>query len=464
MDLYRLTVTQAREKLRSKEISAEELVGDCLARIKSLDEKVKAYVTVNEKEVLGQVSALAEEKRQKQPLWGIPIAVKDNFLTVGTRTTASSKVLENYQPVYESTVTQRLRQAGAVIIGKTNMDAWAHGSSTETSQFFTTRNPWDLNRLPGGSSGGSAAAIAADLAIGAIGSETAGSIRQPAAWCGVVGFKPSYGVVSRWGVIAMASSLDCPGPMTKTVADARLIFEVIAGKDPKDATSVELKAGAEKPVKSIKIGIPKEYFPKEASEEVKEAALKALAVFEGLGVEAKEVSLVDPQYSIADYTIVQRSEVSSNLARYDGIRYGRGRELFGQEAKRRIMLGTHALSSGYYDAYYLWAEKARTLLIRDFEKVFKEVDLLLAPTTPCVALPVGSTTNDPMFGEIQDVLVEASSLAGLPGLNLPGGFSAEGLPIGFQLIGPRFAENLLLCLGEKYQEQTDWHLKRPKIE
>ncbi|MGI5826765.1 MAG: amidase, partial [Patescibacteria group bacterium] len=373
MDLHRLTITEARDKLKAKEITAEELVKDCLARIKSLDEQVKAYVTVDEQEVLNQVSALDEGEREDQPLWGIPIAVKDNFLTCGLRTTASSKVLEDFSPVYESTVTQRLKNAGAIILGKTNMDAWAHGSSTETSQFFTTHNPWDLNRLPGGSSGGSGAAVAADMAIGSIGSETAGSIRQPAAWCGVTGLKPTYGVVSRYGVIAMASSTDSPGPMTKNAKDARVIFDIIRGRDPHDATSVEFIPPPIKDLSQITIGVPKEYFLSEIEEEVKQKVLEAIKVYERLGLKTVEVSLLDPRISISVYTIVQRSEVSSNLGRYDGVRYGNGRTSFGDEAKRRIMLGTYTLSSGYYDAYYLRAEKVRTLILEDFDRVFKEV-------------------------------------------------------------------------------------------
>lgn len=463
MDLHELTITEARDKLRAKEITAEELAKDCLARIKSVDGQVKAYVTVDEEEVLNQVSALDERKREDQPLWGIPIAVKDNFLTCGLRTTASSKILEDFSPVYESTVTQRLRNAGAIILGKTNMDAWAHGSSTETSQFFTTRNPWDLNRLPGGSSGGSGAAVAADMTIGSIGSETAGSIRQPAAWCGVTGLKPTYGVVSRYGVIAMASSTDSPGPMTKDAKDARVIFDVIRGRDPHDATSVEFPPTQTKDLAQIKIGVPKEYFLPEIEEEVKQKVLEAIKVYEGLGLKTVEVSLLNPQISISVYTIVQRSEVSSNLGRYDGIRYGNDRTSFGDEAKRRIMLGTYTLSSGYYDAYYLRAEKVRTLILEDFDRVFKEVDVLMAPTAPSVALPIGSTKDASMFGELADFLVEASSLAGLPGINLNVGFSRENLPVGMQIIGPKFSEYQLLDLAEKYQEVTDFHKRRPEL-
>jgi len=464
MKLNQLTIIQAREKLKKKEISPTELVQACLTRIAAVDTKVKAYLTVSSEQALAQAQEL-EKKGQiaTLPLGGIPIAIKDNFLTIGLRTTAAAKILENYQPVYEATVVARLRAAGAIILGKTNLDAWAHGSSTETSQFFTTHNPWNLAYLPGGSSGGSAAAVAADMTLGAIGSETAGSIRQPASWCGVVGLKPTYGVVSRYGLIAMASSTDSPGPITKTASDARLIFDAIAGRDPYDATSVNFQPLKVKEINKIRIGVPKEYFSPEIDPEVKEKVLAALMEFEKMGAQRLEVSLLDPHLSIAVYTIVQRSEVSSNLARYDGIRYGNPRSDFGEEAKRRIMLGTYTLSAGYYDAYYLKAEKVRSLIIQDFEKVFQQVDVLLAPTTPSPALSIGATVGQPMFGEMADVLVEASSLAGLPGLSLNCGWAKNGLPVGFQLIGPKYSEYQLLSLAEKYQAVTDYHQKRPNL-
>ena len=464
MDLSELTIVEAQVGLKKEKFSASELLKACLNKLEKLDPQIKAFVTVESKTALSEARKLEKREKQNLPLGGIPLVIKDNFLTQGIRTTASSKVLENYLPVYEATVVERLKKAGAIIFAKTNMDAWAHGSSTETSQFFTTRNPWNLDFLPGGSSGGSAAAVAADMTIGAIGSETAGSIRQPAAWCGVVGFKPTYGVVSRWGLIAMASSLDCPGPICKTVEDAKILFEVLRGKDPRDATSVEFKAKKmPQKMKEIKIGVAKEYFFPEIQKEVKEKVLDALQVFKSMGAKIQEVALLDPQQSVSVYTLVQRSEVSSNLARYDGIRYGRGRDTFGDEAKRRIMLGTYSLSSGYYEAFYLRAEKVRTLIVRDFEKIFKEIDVLLAPTTPSTALPVGATKGEAMFGELQDILVEASSLAGLPGISFNVGFSQQGLPIGLQLIGPAFSENLLFYLGEKYQSVTSWHQKKPKV-
>lgn len=464
MELNQLTIVEAREKLKKKEISPTELVRACLAKIEKVDSKVRAFLTIDQDQALMQAQELEKEGQYKTlPLGGIPLAIKDNFLTVGLRTTAASTVLENYQPVYDATVVARLRAAGAIILGKTNLDAWAHGSSTETSQFFTTRNPWNLNYLPGGSSGGSAAAVAAEMALGAIGSETAGSIRQPASWCGVVGLKPTYGVVSRYGVIAMASSTDCPGPLTKTAEDAQLVFDVIAGRDVCDATSVDFRPLKIKEINQIKIGVPKEYFSMEIDSEVKEKVELALKEFEKMGAQRVEVSLMDPHFSIAVYTIVQRSEVSSNLARYDGIRYGNPRNYFGEEAKRRIMLGTYTLSAGYYDAYYLQAEKVRSLIIQDFERVFQQVDVLLAPTTPSTALPVGATADQPMFGEMADVLVEASSLAGIPGISLNCGLAKNGLPVGFQLIGPKYSEYQLLSLAKNYQMATDYHQKRPEI-
>lgn len=346
------------------------------------------------------------------------------------------------------------------------MDAWAHGSSTETSDFFTTRNPWNTETLPGGSSGGSAATIAANMTIGSIGTETAGSIRQPASWCGIVGLKPTYGRVSRYGIIAMGSSLDSPGPMTKTVEDAAIILPYIAGRDPYDATTsvrevddylVDLKKG----IKGIKIGVSEEYL-KVAQKNVREGTEKAISVFEKLGATIIPVKLLDPTYSISVYTILQRAEVSSNLSRFDGIRYGEGRDRFGEEAKRRIMLGTYALSVGYYDALYLKAQKIRTLIVNDFNEVFKHVDVIIGPTTPCTALPVGSSHTSPMFGEVQDVLVEPSTIAGLPGINICCGFSG-GLPMGIQVIGPQFSESLILKTAYAYEQEAKWYKKRPLI-
>lgn len=473
MELNQLTIKEARSGLIAKKFSSRELTEACLSRIKKLETSLNAFITVCDKE-----AKEAAEKADKilsqqptatsgQPLLGIPIAIKDNFCTKGIKTTAASNVLANFVPPYDATVVERLKNAGVIILGKTNMDAWAHGSSTETSDFFTTRNPWNLNRLPGGSSGGSAASIVADETIGSIGSETAGSIRQPSAWCGTVGLKPTYGRVSRYGLIAMASSLDCPGPITKTVEDAAIILKTIAGNDPYDATTSlkpipDYLEGIKDGVNGIRIGIPEEYFSV-AEKEVGEKVLEAIKILEKLGAKTEKISLFDPKYAIAVYTILQRSEVSSNLARYDGIRFGFGREKFGEEARRRIMLGTYYLSAGYYEAYYLKAQKVRTIICQNFEKAFKNVDIIIGPTSPSTALPLGASKDHSMFGEVADVLVEPSTIAGLPGLNLPCGFSKEGLPISMQIIGPQFSEELLLQTGFAYEEATQWYKIKPKL-
>lgn len=474
MNLNQLTITEAIKGLKEKKFSVEELTRACLERIKTVDDKIKAFIIVCEKESLEQAKKIDDFIKQdknifnKKPLLGIPFALKDNFCTRGIKTTASSKVLENYIPVYDATVVKKLKESGAILLGKTNMDAFAHGSSTETSDFFTTKNPWDLSRLPGGSSGGSAAAVAADMTIFSIGSETAGSIRQPASWCGVVGLKPTYGRISRYGLISMMSSTDSPGPITKNILDASWVLQVLAGKDEYDATS------SDKPIDNyldlkkyeitdLRIGVPRQYFLKKMNEETSKQVWKAIHFFEKLGAKIIEVDLIDPKYSVAVYTIAQRSEVSSNLARFDGIRYGNNRSFFGEEAKRRIMLGTYTLSSGYYDKYYVKAQKMRTLILNDFKAIFKTVDVLIAPTSPTPALKLGVTKDQPMFGEMQDILVEASSLAGLPGLNINCGFTKNNLPIGMQVVGPQFSEDILLKVGYLYQSLTDWHKRKPRL-
>ncbi|MFA6007747.1 MAG: amidase family protein, partial [Candidatus Shapirobacteria bacterium] len=406
-NLNQLTLSEAREGLKSKKFSAEDLVKACFDRIKSVDKKLNAFVTMCEEEALKQ----AKSVDLSQPLGGIPLAVKDNYLTKDLRTTASSKLLDNYIAQYDATAITKLKEAGAIIIGKTNMDAWAHGSSTETSDYGPTLNPWNTDHLPGGSSGGSAAAIAADEAIISIGSETAGSIRQPASWCGVVGFKPSYGRVSRYGVIAMKSSTDSPGPICKSVDDAAALLEIMSGSDSHDATSIDetpwIRPELRQNLKGLKIGLPSAYFPSQIQSEVKEAVLSAVEALKKLGAEIIELTdVLDPKYSIAVYTILQRSEVSSNLARFDGVRYGHDRSYFGTEAKRRIMLGTYSLSAGYYDAYYLKAQKVRTLICQAFDHQFQKVDAIIGPVSPTTALKVGASEGQAMFGELQDVLVE----------------------------------------------------------
>ncbi len=457
--LNELSIIEARDGLRTKKFSSRELVQACLDQIQKHDPKIHAFLALND-----QAVKQAEKADLNLPLGGIPIAVKDNFLTIGLPTTASSKVLEGYQPHYESTVSKKLLAAGAIIIGKTNMDAWAHGSSTETSDFGSTKNPWNTDYLPGGSSGGSAASVAADMCMAAIGSETAGSIRQPAAWCGVTGFKPTYGRVSRYGVIAMASSTDSPGPITKTVTDSAEILNIIAGNDPQDATTsprpIEnyLKFPSQK---TYTIGVPGEYL-EVLSSPARALIESAVEVLKKAGHKIKTISLIPPKYSIGVYTILQRSEVSSNLARFTGVRYGHDRSFFGDEAKRRIMLGTYALSAGYYDQYYAKAQKVRTLIVTDFEKAFKDVDLIINPPSPGPALKVGATENEAMFGEMQDILVEPSSIAGLTGISVPCGF-IDGLPVGFGFIGRQFDETKVLSLATQFQSLTSFHHAKPSL-
>lgn len=463
-DLNKLTLSQARQGLKSKKFTAPELVQSCLNRIKTLDKKLNSFVTLVEEDALNQ----AKTVDISLPLGGIPLAVKDNYLTKNIRTTASSKLLDNYIAQYDATTIKKLKNAGAIIIGKTNLDAWAHGSSTETSDYGPTLNPWNTGYLPGGSSGGSAAAIAADESIISVGSETAGSIRQPAAWCGVVGFKPTYGRVSRYGIIAMKSSTDSPGPICKNVDDAATLLEIMSGHDPRDATSIDedpwTKPEIKQNLNGLKIGLPLSYFPSQIQSEVKEAILKATEIFKKFGAEIIELpDVLDPKYSIAVYTILQRSEVSSNLARFDGIRYGHDRSFFGTEAKRRIMLGTYSLSAGYYDAYYLKAQKVRTLICQDFDKQFQKVDAIIGPVSPTTALKVGASEGQAMFGELQDILIEPSSIAGLPGISLPCGFDKTALPIGLQIIAPQRREDLVYQIAKLFEDNTDYHLQRPNL-
>lgn len=459
--------------MAEKKFTPEELVRSCIARIEEVEGKIKAFITLSLEDALrrakraGELIASDPSVFQQKPLLGIPVSIKDIFCTKGLLTTAGSNILKNFVPPYDATVVSRLKEAGAIIIGKTNLDAFAHGSSTEASDFFPTRNPWNRERVPGGSSGGSAASVIADEVIFSVGTETAGSIRQPAAWCGIVGTKPTYGRVSRWGVIAMASSLDSPGPMTKTVADSAFVLNILAGCDKFDATTSPLPvpnylAEIKKGIKGIKIGVSERYFLG-VDREVKNAVEKGIEKMEELGAEIEEISLFDPRYAISVYTILQRAEVSSNLARYDGIRFGYPRCFFGEEAKRRIMLGTYTLSAGYYEKYYLKAQRVRTLICRDFQKAFAKVDVIVAPTSPTVALPLGISKKSPMFGELQDVLVEPSTIAGLPGISIPCGFSKEGLPIGMQIIGPQFSESLLFQVAYTYEQATRWHKRKPKI-
>lgn len=443
-DLSKLTLLEIIKQIESKKVSFEEVNTHFLALSKITNDKLNVYVTLPDK--------VEQNKLQ--------IAIKDNFNITGVRTTASSKVLDNYISPYESTVTSWLKKAGFDLLGKTNMDAWAHGSSTETSDYGPTRNPHDVETSPGGSSGGSAAAVAAGISPAAIGSETAGSIRLPASWCGIVGLKPTYGRVSRYGVIAMGSSLDCPGPMTKSVEDAAYLLGIIAGQDMYDATSSQTPVPDYKSLmngkKKFTIGVSDTYL-ENINEEVVASVKDSMRLLEKMGHKVKKVNLLDPKYSISDYTIIQRAEVSSNLGRYDGIRYGNDRTHFGEEAKRRIMLGTYTLAHGYYDAYYKKAQKVRTLIIEDFKKVFQDVELIAAPTTPITAIKLGDFKNYPFFGESMDVLAEPAAMAGLPAISIPCGMDSKNMPIGLQFMAPQFEEGRLLDIAKQYQDETNFH-------
>ncbi|GIW61622.1 MAG: glutamyl-tRNA(Gln) amidotransferase subunit A [Patescibacteria group bacterium] len=471
-----LTIKQAREMLDRKEISSFELTKSYIERIKKLDSQLNAFLTVCEDEALQ--AAKAADKRivqgESTPLLGIPIALKDLFITRGIRTTAASKVLENYIPQYDGTVVKRLKDAGAIILGKTNLDAWAHGSSGENSDFQPTKNPYHLDYIPGGSSSGSSVAVAADLALAASGTDTGGSIRLPASFCNVVGLKPTYGRVSRYGVIAMASSLDSIGHFTKTVEDNALYLSVSAGQDPMDATTPpvpvpdylqKLKAG----VKGLKIGVPKEYFIQGLDAKVKACIEKALLFYQEQGAELIEISLPHTTYAIEVYYIIQTAEVSSNLARYDGIRYGKDRSYFSDEAKRRIILGTFVLSAGYYDAYYKKAMKVRTLLIRDFEEAFKVVDVIMTPASPTPPWKFGEKTANPLSMYLSDIFTVHANLVGVPGLVVPAGFIntadsfKHSLPVGLQILGPHFREDLLYQVGYIFEQANPYWKERPKI-
>ncbi len=440
------TIDALHKAYHEKQLSVNEVISGYIKRITKLNPVLNAYLTVDEENIQEQISSLPDCDTKRYPLWGVPISVKDNYCTKGMRTTASSNVLKNFIPPYDATVVRKLREAGAIMLGKTNMDAWAHGSSTETSDFGPTKNPHDITRMPGGSSGGAAASVAADLCVAALGSETAGSIRQPAAWCGVIGLKPTYGRVSRYGIIAMASSTDSPGPITKNVADADRILRVIAGHDPLDATSLPgTFAENQEKQKELTVGWSSTYL-EGVSADMKYGFEKTLQALKQKGHRIQEIDLMSPQLSIAVYTVIQRAEVSSNLARYDGIRYGNPRTAFGSEAKKRIMLGTFVLSVGYFDAYYLKAQKVRTLIINDFKRAFNSVDVILAPTAPTSALKLGESAKHPFFGEIMDVLVEPSAIAGLPGISFPVGKDTNNLPLGMQLLAPWKEEQRLLQL------------------
>lgn len=459
MNILGKSVTELLNLLKERKISYDEIYNYFIDRIATYDKELNSYLSV-------VYDSKDQEVVSDGLLSGIPIGIKDNFCTTGIRTTAASRVLDNFIPPYNATVIERLKNAGVLINGKTNMDAWAHGSSTETSDYGATKNPFDTSRVPGGSSGGSAAAVAAYLTPAAIGSETAGSIRLPAAWCGVVGLKPTYGRVSRYGVIAMGSSWDCPGPITQTVEDAALILQAIAGHDERDATTSVKKVPNYRAQLSEKklytIGITDEYFDG-VTMEVMEKIHIAIETLKRMGHTFKKVKLIHPKYSISVYTILQRAEVSSNLGRYDGIRYGNDRSFFGEEAKRRIMLGTYTLSHGYYDAYYNKATKVRRLIQNDFEHAFKDVDFILASTTPITALKLGTWVKYPFFGEIMDALNEPAAAAGIPAISLPIGLNKIGLPVGMQLMGRHFDEENLLNIAHHFEKETGFFGVREKV-
>ncbi|GBE31192.1 glutamyl-tRNA(Gln) amidotransferase subunit A [bacterium BMS3Bbin05] len=479
MELFGLTISGALELLKKREISPVELTKAVLGRIESVDDKISAFVTVDGEKALARAGDIAAGEGG---LSGIPIAVKDNICTKGVRTTCSSRILENFIPPYESTVTGRLLNEGYVLIGKTNLDEFAMGSSTENSGFFTTKNPWVTERVPGGSSGGSAAAVAADECIAALGSDTGGSIRQPASFCGVVGMKPTYGRVSRYGLVAFASSLDQIGPLTKNVRDAAVLLNVISGHDGCDSTSLNMDVpdftsvlGSD--IRGLKVGVPGEYFIEGIDSEVAIPVKNAISQLERLGADVVDISLPHTGYAVATYYVIATSEASSNLARYDGVKYGlrvEGNDLldmymktrsegFGQEVKRRIMLGTFALSSGYYDAYYRKAQQVRTLIRRDFEKAFEEVDIIATPTSPTTAFKIGEMISDPLQMYLSDILTISANLAGVPAISVPCGFSSEGLPVGLQITGRHFDEESILKVAYAYEQSTEWHKRRPLL-
>ena len=485
MDLHELSIQQAHELLSSRQISSEDLTRAYLERIQRLDGQVKSYVTVSESVALEQARG-ADRRIQAgegfTALTGIPYSAKDSLSTRGIPTTCSSKILENYKPFYDCTAIRKLNSANAVLLGKTNMDEFGMGSSTENSGFFTTRNPWNLEYVPGGSSGGSAASVAAGLAPFSLGEDTGGSVRMPAGFCGITGLKTTYGRVSRYGLLPLVSSFDTIGPMARSAYDVALVLEAIAGHDRKDSTSRAEPVGnysealkKTENLRGLRVGIPKEYFAEGLDPEIEAALRAAIKQIESLGAEAVEVSLPHTQYAIPVYYLILFAEASSNLAKYDGVRFGlsernvdnllelylKTREKgFGAETKRRIMLGTFALSAGYYDAYYLKAQKVRTLIRQDFQAAFEACDALITPVAPTTAFRIGEKITNPLDMYLSDVHVVAVNMAGIPSLSVPCGFS-NGLPVGMQIMGPHLSEEMLLRIGHLYQSQTDWHRKHP---
>ena len=485
MDIHSLTIHELHERLVKKELSVSEVVRAFVERIETWDPQLNAYLTVMAEQALNEAELFDSGRKNvaMSPLAGIPLAIKDVLCTKGVRTSCGSRILENFLPPYDATVVRALRGSGAVLLGKTNMDEFAMGSSTENSAFGPCRNPWDLERVPGGSSGGSAAAIAADLAAGALGTDTGGSIRQPASFCGVVGLKPTYGRVSRFGLVAFASSLDQIGPLAKDVEDAAILLAAIAGYDPCDSTSVnrptpDYTKALDRSLKGLKLGIPKEYFIEGMDPEVAAVVRQAIKTCGDLGAEILEVSLPHTDYGVAAYYIIAPAEASSNLARYDGVKYGfrapDAKDLmemycqsrlqgFGFEVKRRIMLGTYVLSAGYYDAYYRKASQVRTLIRQDFIDAFSQCDALLTPVAPMPAFKIGEKTDDPLQMYLSDVFTLPASLAGIPGISVPCGYSSDSLPIGLQILGPHFREETILQVAYQFEQATKQQRLKPPM-
>jgi aspartyl-tRNA(Asn)/glutamyl-tRNA(Gln) amidotransferase subunit A len=483
--LYKLTAHEAIDLIKKKEVKCQEVVESVLERIKQVEDKVKSYITITEQEALENAKKIDEKIAKGEDvgvLYGLPIALKDNLCTNGIKTTCASKILYNFVPPYDATVVKKLKENNMTLLGKLNMDEFAMGSSTENSAFHTTRNPWDLERVPGGSSGGSAAAVAADEAFFTLGSDTGGSIRQPASLCGVVGMKPTYGRVSRFGLVAFASSLDQIGPLTKDVEDCALAMNIICGHDPYDATSApvdvpDFTKALVNDVKGLKIGVPREYMEKGVNDEVKKAVEKALELLKSLGAQYEKFSIPIVEYALPTYYIIASSEASSNLARYDGIKYGyrtqnyedlidlykkTRSEGFGAEVKRRIMLGTYALSAGYYDAYYKKGLQVRTLIKRAFDEAFQKYDVIITPTSPTTAFKIGEKVSNPLEMYMSDICTVPVNIAGLPAISIPCGFDSNNLPIGLQIIGKAFDEETILRVAYTYEQNSGYRNLKPK--
>jgi aspartyl-tRNA(Asn)/glutamyl-tRNA(Gln) amidotransferase subunit A len=485
MQIHSLSIHEIHDLLKSGQIGAVETVSAYLERIRALDPKVNAYLSIMGEQAMDEARLFDSGKKDfsASPLAGVPIAIKDVICIRGSITTCGSRMLQGFVAPYSATVIEKLVQAGAVFIGKTNMDEFAMGSSTENSAFMKTRNPWDLDRVPGGSSGGSAAAVAAGLCAGALGTDTGGSIRQPSSFCGVTGIKPTYGRVSRFGLVAFASSLDQIGPITRDVEDAAILLQAIAGYDPRDSTSVDLpvpeyRAALKETIRGLRLGIPREYFIEGTDPEVEAAVRNAISTCRQLGAHIVDISLPHTEYGIAAYYIIAPAEAASNLARYDGVKYGHRAQGtmdliemyrksrsqgFGAEVKRRIMLGTYVLSAGYYDAYYRKASQVRTLIRQDFLDAFEKCDAILAPVSPIAAFRLGEKMDDPLQMYLSDVFTLPASLAGIPGISTPCGFTSQDLPIGLQILGPHFREELILRIAHQFEQATPFHLQRPEV-